>query len=274
MSQGPRRRLFDEEQPAVPAPVQRARRRLFDGPADAPVLGDVGATSPQPVSASDLGRVARVAPEIAQALEFARKQYGELVSNNEPRFRRKLEQLMLWDLNTVIQWGSDQAEKQGDIAAKAAVLVRDFSVLNASEQLEKVVRTATTPLTRLEKFVGVERNIDAYRIELDGIRAALVTLQPDVEKLAEEQMLGCDELLLLVAALSIAVDVFGEPRDRTAAQALDQRRRSLHMSLQQAQKLKESLEGMRGMIVKLCGDFSHAVTVTLTNAKLAQAQGR
>ncbi|KWU17926.1 hypothetical protein AS149_14730 [Burkholderia cenocepacia] len=253
---------------------QSSRRRLFDTPAK-PVASSPAQTEQRSLSVHDVAqRTVRVAPAVLQAMEIARRQYGELVSRNEPRFRRKLEQLMLWDLATVTQWGTDEADRQGDIAARVATQVRDFSILNASEQLEKIVKNATMPLSKLDKFLGVERNIDGSRVELDGIRAALTAMRPGVVELATEQSETCDELLLLVGALAIAVEVFGEPKDRTTAQALDQRRRSLQMSLQQAQKLKESLEGMKGLIVRLCGDISHAVTVTLTNAKLVQAQSR
>lgn len=269
MLERPKRRLFDESPTEVAGPeaptAREPRRRLFD---------DSAAPEALPSHHEASFRPTRTAPEIAAALELAKREYGDLVAHNEARFKRKLEQLIGWDLEVIRQWGVEVAAKQGDLATRAADHVRDFSVLNAGEKLEKILQEVLEPVGRLEKLFGVERNIDARKLELEGTRGALSRLQPMTEELAAEQGPVADELLLLVGALSVGVTVFGAPRNAAEEQALDQRRRSLQMSLQQAQKLKETLDNMKGMIVRLCGDFSHALNVTLTNAKLAQLQNR
>lgn len=283
MSERPKRRLFDESPTEVAGPgtpdERQPRRRLFDespeaasqsGPAPRVVVHQAA----RPAHHEGGVRPTRAAPQIAAALELAKKEYGDLVARNEARFKRKLEQLIGWDLEVIRQWGIETAAKQGDLATRAADHVRDFSALNAGEKLERVLQEVLQPLGRLEKLFGVERNIDARKLELEGTQGALTRLQPLTEELAAEQGPVADELLLLVGALSVAVTVFGVPQGASEEQALDQRRRSLQMSLQQAQKLKETLDNMLGMIVRLCGDFSHALNVTLTNAKLAQLQSR
>lgn len=285
MVQESRRRLFDEEPTPASSPLPGSRRLPFaddtaQASAPAPVshsqshARDAGLFPPRttasPRAASD-GPGLRVQPLIALAMEKAKAQYSELVAANEARFRRKLEQLQNWDLKTVVGWGVDAAGQQANLASRVADHVRDFGILDASGKLQATVKELSAPLTLFERMKGVTRNVDLARLHLAGVKNGVLGMQPLNTKFLEEQEALKGELLMLVGALSIAAEVFGEPEDMTVGQALDQRRRSLHMSAKQSASLRDSLEEMGGLMIRQAGDIDHALHVTLTNLKLAQA---
>ncbi|MBC8741824.1 hypothetical protein F6X40_35335 [Paraburkholderia sp. UCT31] len=213
---------------------------------------------------------------VTHALGHARAAYAELVAQDEPRFKLKLSQLLPFKLAGVTSWGADAAQQQSRLATDAATVMRTYSDLNGSEVLETTLDAARANPSRLQRLITRHRSLDDCRLSIIALRERLQQLIPECEEFINEQDHLARELALYLAVLSVSADVTGAIADAVLAGAVDQRRRALQSSNQQAQVLKQTLQELRGLIVALLGNIDHGLNVTLPAIELAKvgAAGR
>ncbi len=210
---------------------------------------------------------------VKAAVEYVQQNFSSLGCSYD-RIEKQIRQLSPLTLEVVMAWGGNAMTENGRMTSEAAKLIKEFVELNSADLMKAALdaaRAVPQKKSVFSKFLSNEPTLLELKPRLLILKPQLDAIKPTLTQLITATSEMEKRLMLNVAALSAIVAVVGQPTDDALNRTMDDRRRILTQSANQAKLTNLQLEQQLTLVADQITRLEQLVMVTIPTFEMANA---